>query len=71
MSYLTVEPSKDEIMPYLHDFYKQILENKESKLILFGPQQVAIEKDRLPEQIETYRSVESFIFKYFSEEILV
>ena len=71
VSYLTVEPSKDEIMPYLHDFYKQVLENKESKLILFGPQQVAIDKDRIPKQIETYRSVESFIFKYFSEGILV
>ena len=71
VSYITVEPSKDEIMPYLHNFYKNILENQDSKLILFGPQQIAIDKETLPEKIEMYRSVESFIFKYFSQDVLV
>ena len=71
VSYITVEPSKDEIMPYLHNFYKNILENQDSKLILFGPQQIAIDKEALPEKIEMYRSVESFIFKYFSQDVLV
>ena len=71
VSYITVEPSKDEIMPYLHNFYNKILENQDSKLILFGPQQIAIDKEALPEKIEMYRSVESFIFKYFSQDVLV
>lgn len=71
VSYLTVEPNKEEIMPFLKDFYVQILENQKSKLILFGPQQAEIIKEELPPQIEMYRSVESFIFKYFSEGVFV
>jgi len=71
VSYLTVEPNKEEIMPFLKDFHKQLLENQKSKLILFGPQQVEIVKEELPEQIEMYRSVDSFIFKYFSEGVFV
>ena len=71
VSYLTVEPNSDEIMPFLNTFYKQVLEKHESKLILFGPQQVAIDKENLPEKIELYRSVESFIFKYFNNKVLI
>ncbi len=71
VSYITVEPSKDEIMPYLHNFHDKILKNQNSKLILFGPQQIAIDKETLPEKIELFRSVESFVFKYFSEDVLV
>ncbi len=71
VSYLTVEPNSDEIMPFLNTFYKQVLEKYESKLILFGPQQVAIDKENLPEKIELYRSVESFIFKYFNNKVLI
>ena len=71
VSYITVEPSKDEIMPYLQNFYNKILDKQDSKLILFGPQQIAIDKETLPEKIEMFRSVESFVFKYFSEDVLV
>ena len=71
VSYITVEPSKDEIMPYLQTFYNKILDKQDSKLILFGPQQIAIDKEVLPEKIEMFRSVESFVFKYFSEDVLV
>ena len=71
VSYITVEPSKDEIMPYLQTFYTKILDKQDSKLILFGPQQIAIDREALPEKIEMFRSVESFVFKYFSEDVLV
>lgn len=71
ISYLTVEPNKEEIMPYLKKFHAQILANQESKLILFGPQQAEIDMNRLPSQIEMYRSLESFVFKYFSENVYV
>jgi len=69
ISYLTVEPNKDEIMPFLKEFYSEILENQDSKLILFGPQQIVIDPKNLPKQIELYRSVESFVEKYFSERV--
>ena len=71
VSYLTVEPNSEEIMPFLNIFYKQILENHDSKLILFGPQQVSIDKENLPKKIELHRSVESFIYKYFPNKVLI
>lgn len=71
VSYLTVEPNKEEIMPYLKKFHAQILANQESKLILFGPQQAEIDMNQLPPQIEMYRSLETFVFKYFSENVYV
>ena len=71
VSYLTVEPKKEEIMPYLKKFHAQILANRESKLILFGPQQAEIDINQIPSQIEMYRSLESFVFKYFSENVYV
>ena len=71
VSYITVEPNKEEIMMYLKDFHKHILDHQESKLLLFGPQQIAIDTDNLPPQIELYRSVESFVSKYFPEKVFV
>ena len=71
VSYLTVEPNSEEIMPFLDRFFKQVLEKHESKLIIFGPQQVAINKENLPGKIELYRSVESFIHKYFNKKVLI
>lgn len=64
VSYLTVEPNKDEIMPFLNYFHKTLLANRNSKLLLFGPQQIEIKTEKLPSQIEMFRSVESFISSY-------
>ncbi|MEK9614518.1 MAG: MerR family transcriptional regulator [Flavobacteriaceae bacterium] len=71
VSYLTVEPNKDEIMPFLSDFYTKLLSKRKSRLILFGPMQLEIDRNSLPEQIEMHRSVESFQTKYFEEKIFV
>ena len=71
VSYLTVEPNKDEIMPFLNNFYTELLENRNSKLLLFGPQQIEIDTDNMPGQIELFRSVESFIAKYLEEVVFV
>jgi len=40
-------------------------------LLLFGPQQVEIDIEKLPEKIELYRSVESFTSKYLEETVFV
>ncbi len=71
VSYFTVEPNKDEIMPFLNEFYKTLLSNRDSKLLLFGPQQVEIIKEKLPKQIELFRSLESFVSKYLPEKVFV
>ena len=71
VSYLTVEPNKEEIMSFLTNFHQNLLENRDSKLLLFGPQQIEIDTDKLPGQIELFRSVESFIAKYLEETVFV
>ena len=70
VTYLTVEPNKDEIMPYLNEFHEKLLSKTDSKLIIFGPQQLEIKTDNLPDKIELYRSVESFMSNYFIQTIL-
>jgi DNA-binding transcriptional MerR regulator len=71
VSYLTVEPNKEEIMPFLKNFHSTLLENRDSRLLIFGPQQIEIDTDNLPPQIELFRSVESFIVKYLEEVVFV
>ena len=69
VTYLTVEPNKKEIMPYLNLFNEKLLLNTNSKLIIFGPQQTKIDINNLPNKIELYRSVETFINNYFEEKL--
>jgi len=71
VTYITVEPNKDDIMPYLNDFHEKLLSKTDSKLIIFGPQQLEIDTETLPRKIELYRSVESFITNYFMENVFV
>ena len=69
MTYLTVEPNKEEIMPYLNNFYNNLLKGRDSRLLIFGPQQIEIDTESIPTQIELYRSVEAFVSKYFEDAI--
>ena len=69
ITYLTVEPNEKEIMPYLKLFNEKLLLNTNSKLIVFGPQQTKIDINNLPNKIELYRSVQSFISNYLEKKI--
>ena len=54
---------------YLNLFNEKLLLNTNSKLIVFGPQQIEIDLNNLPNKIELYRSVETFINNYFEEKM--
>jgi len=71
VTYLTVEPNKDEIMPFISQFHENLLKDRDSKLLIFGPQQIEIDTDKLPGQVELFRSVESFIAKYLEHKVFV
>jgi DNA-binding transcriptional MerR regulator len=71
VTYLTVEPNKDEIMPFISQFHENLLKDRDSKLLIFGPQQIEIDTDKLPRQVELFRSVESFIAKYLEHKVFV
>ena len=71
VTYLTVEPNKNEIMDYLNDFHRRILNDTNSKLLIFGPMQVEIDLGKMPEKIELFRSIDAFNVRYFQENIFV
>ncbi|MDA7712120.1 MerR family transcriptional regulator [Flavobacteriaceae bacterium] len=71
VTYLTVEPNREEIMSYLDTFHKTLLKDSKSKLLVFGPQQVEINLSAIPDRIELFRSIDAFNLKYFQEHIFV
>jgi len=58
-------------MPFISQFHENLLKDRDSKLLIFGPQQIEIDIDKLPGQVELFRSVESFIAKYLEEKVFV
>jgi len=50
VTYLTVEPNKDDINFYIKDFNDRLLKSKSSNLAILGPQQVHINTPKLPKK---------------------
>ena len=71
VTYLTVEPNKDEINDYLGEFNNKLLKNSQSELLIFGPQQMEINHSLLPNNIKAFRSIEAFNLNYLKENIFV
>lgn len=71
VTYLTVEPNREEIEDYLNDFQENILEDTESKLSIFGPQTQYIKDFDLPENIYIYTEIQPFLKEQLQIEVFV
>ena len=71
VTYLTVEPNKDDIDAYLKHFHTHILDGTESTLNILGPLQSSINPALLPKQIELHPNFEAFRLKYFGSQVFV
>ena len=71
VTYLTVEPNREEIEDYLNDFQENILEDTESKLSIFGPQTQYIKDFDLPENIYIYSEIQPFLKEQLQIEVFV
>ncbi len=72
VTYITVEPFKEEIDEYFNNFYETILKNSDAELAILGPQQIHLEPNGLDEkQIKTFKTLEAFQEQYFSTEVFV
>ena len=71
VTYLTVEPNREEIDDYLNDFQENILEDTESKLSIFGPQTQYIKDFDLPENIYIYTEIQPFLKEQLQIEVFV
>jgi len=71
VTYLTVEPNKEEIDDYLRDFYETILNDTESTLNILGPLQSQIKGTALPPKINLHTTFEAFRLEFFSQQVFV
>ena len=71
VTYLTVEPNKNEIDGYLKDFQDTILEGTESSLNILGPLQMSINRASVPAQVKLHSTFESFRLEFFGEQVFV
>lgn len=71
VTYLTVEPNREEIEDYLNDFLENILEDTESKLSIFGPQTQYIKDLDLAENIYIYTEIQPFLKEQLQIEVFV
>ena len=71
VTYLTVEPNKNEIEGYLRDFQDTILEGTESSLNILGPLQMSINRASVPAQVKLHSTFESFRLEFFGEQVFV
>ena len=71
VTYLTVEPNKDDINYYIKDFNDRLLKIKSSNLVILGPQQVHINTFKLSKNIILFKSINAFQDKFLKTSIYV
>ncbi len=71
VSYITVEPNKEEINNYFQTFHEEIIVDYDNQLSIFGPQVTHIDKDLSLPGINIYHSIETFIEEQVDSRIFV
>ena len=71
VTYLTVEPNKDDINFYIKDFNDRLLKSKSSNLAILGPQQVHINTSKLSKNVIPFKSIHAFQDKFLKTSIYV
>ncbi|MGB0367280.1 MAG: MerR family transcriptional regulator [Flavobacteriaceae bacterium] len=71
ITYVTVEPNKDEINDYLQVFYRELIYQYDNQLSIFGPQVINIDKSQAPAGINVYDKIEFFIEEQLNTTVFV
>ena len=71
VTYITVEPNRSEINNYLSTFHKDIIDNYNNTLSIFGPQIQYIDKEISYPGINIYNSIERFIEEQLNTTVFV
>ena len=71
VSYVTVEPNKEEINDYIDDFNKELIENTDNQLSIFGPQVKHIDKTLAAPGINVYDKIEDFVEEQLNVSVFV
>jgi DNA-binding transcriptional MerR regulator len=71
VTYVTVEPNKEEINDYLAHFNKELIENTANQLSIFGPQVQYIDKTLVASGIDVYDKIEDFVEEQLNLSVFV
>ncbi|MGB1449603.1 MAG: MerR family transcriptional regulator [Flavobacteriaceae bacterium] len=71
VTYVTVEPNKDEINDYLHEFSKELIVDYDNQLSIFGPQVNHVDRTSVPNGINVYDKIELFIEEQLNTSVFV
>lgn len=61
VSYFTVQPETENIVPYIERFNNLLLKKDNSKLMLLGPKLAEFKEMKLLEKVSTFNSIESLV----------
>ncbi|MDB2702696.1 MerR family transcriptional regulator [Flavobacteriaceae bacterium] len=71
VTYVTVEPNREEINNYLAHFNKELIENTDNQLSIFGPQVQHIDKTLVASGINVYDKIEEFVEEQLNLSVFV
>jgi len=71
VTYVTVEPNREEINNYLAHFNKELIENTDNQLSIFGPQVQHIDKTLVASGINVYDKIEEFVEEQLNISVFV
>lgn len=71
VTYITVEPNKEEINSYIDNFYTEIIRDYNNDLSVFGPMVDHIDTEGLPPQLHIYPQIEHFVEEQLKSKIFV
>lgn len=61
ITYLTVEPSEDEVENYINVFNSTILNDNSNELLIFGRKAQTINNEKLPKRIKSIENIQDFL----------
>lgn len=71
VTYITVEPNKDEINLYMENFHNEIICDYDNQLSVFGPMVSYINTEKLSSGINVYPQIEHFVEEQLKSKIFV
>ena len=71
VTYITIQPSKGDILKFAKTFDENILKGTENKLSIFGPQTKTILSENLPDNVCIYSHHETFVEEFLNEPVFI
>ena len=71
VTFCVVEPNQNIIADFISNFEQQILSISDSRLSMFGPKTVDLNKEKLPDKIVVFEGLEEFKHRFLEPTVVV